>query len=227
MWGRIDPKNCYNAASGNRTYQEIDGKMYQNGDWVKGKEIRVFRDPNVSQRCVQPVIDGIRSAIDDVGLDLKVVNYDSHPSIRPMLEVSKVGNRIQTQSLNRMLFTEEYRQTGKQHADVVLTDVYFGDRPVGEWGNAFFTKGTVIMSLPPDRQPHLSYIGNIAKHEAIHLLGMNFHHDTFTVEGYKEPKDCVFNYQAGTRYLCDKDKDAVKYFWKALETDTGMSFFKR
>jgi|GEM_PF-1318980 len=200
------------------------------GEWVNGKEIRVFREPSVARPCLEATVEGLCEMVDELGLKLDVLDYDIEASVQPMIDASTEYGVLDGEQLSRRLFAESYRDTnkgGKQHADVLLTSkpLRLGDE---NWGETRFNTGAMIMSLPQGRQGSYDFIGNVAKHEAAHLLGFQEHHARVgNVIGYAEPEDCLTNWQCSTRDICERDEDALLAFWLGIEQKTGQQYLKR
>jgi len=228
LWSTIGEPNPGTFAGYNRLREEVNGRDYRYGEWVRGKEIRVFREPTVKAQCSLPVINGIYDMIKEVGVDLQVKYLGDHNSINPLIAESITSRgTLDDGKLGRKLISETYRDEsagGKQHADVILTSLRF-DEDSSNWGVSRFSEGCMIMSLPLERQDNLRFIRNVSEHETGHLLGFHQHHDYWKVEGYREPGYCVMYRSCSTPFLCNKDRDAMIYFWRALEKELGMKLF--
>lgn len=201
------------------------GKMQDGWQWYKGKKVLVFREATVLRESVLPVIRGIKSLVERIGLDIRVIDLDADSSIRPAINyATRPEGVIDGHALGSYLIEESSRSEtlgGFPHADVLITDRYLA---LGRenWGQSEFSKGYMVISLPGGRQRCQKFITNIAMHETGHLLGYQMHHDTFLeedleIEGYPEVNDCLMFWRASTREICPRCKDAIKYLWQGLQ----------
>lgn len=218
-------KDLYNglALSNLLRISGSDNQYHEAYNWVKGKEIRVFKEPRVAAKVVSPVVNGLKDLVDEIGLNLQVNYYGNDAGLNRQIEACTAGNVLDGNRLERYLIAEDWRKT-KPHADVVITDKYLklGSQ---NWGQSAFNAGVDIISVPGARQDSTSFIYNISKHEGGHLLGYGQHHDTNQVRGYGEPSDCSMLWRASTDELCNKCKNGMVFFWEALEDKMNDRFF--
>jgi hypothetical protein len=201
-------------------------ELHDGWQWYQGRQIRVFREPTVAPESVPPVIAGLRSLIERIGLDLRVLDLGAHQSIQPAIDHAAENKVIDGEKFGSYLVEDLLRDEtmgGIPHADVLVTDRHLA---LGReyWGQSSFSQGYMIISLPGTRQKNQGFITNVAMHEAGHLLGLPMHHDTyledFAVEGYSEVDDCLMLWAASTREICPRCEDAIKYLWRGLQQGT-------
>ncbi len=215
-----------------RASSYYDGKRHPIADWIYGKEIRVFRMPDVSKRVVPYVTNGIEDLIQQIGLDFNVNYFGSHPSaVEQVREATRLDGKLDTNKLFKLAENEHWRKPeygGSPHADVFITSYSF--KP--HFGCANYNKGAMILGLP--KNTDLSFIRRLAKHETgAHLLRYaGSHHDQWKEcrdpnWGYKPVPDCNTLWQATTSFTCKRCADAIYYFWKGIEDKTGKRFFKK
>jgi hypothetical protein len=200
------------------------GKVHEGWQWFRGRNIYVFREATVSRETTRPVISGIRSLTERLGLDIEVRDLDEHESVRPAITyATQPDGTIDGDRFGSFLVEEPYRDTshrGTLHADVLITDKYLA-ADQANWGQSAFDKGYLIVSLPGARQRSHDFIVNIAMHETGHLLGFPLHHDSLdeevAVEGYPKVSDCLMLWKASTKNICPRCEDAIRYFWRGLE----------
>lgn len=232
-WMGVSPHPALSPLrEGNLTLsQGSSGKYFESWRWIEGRSIFVFREASVDQKTVPKVIEGITSLIERIGLNIEVVNFDAHESINPAMDYATTPEgEIDGELLGARLIEEPCRdllQGGRPHADVLITDKPFTPGNEENWGYSEFSSGCMIISLHGGRQSGLEYIVNIAMHETGHLLGLPLHHDTLAdkyhirIEGYPEAKDCLMFWRASTRNICPRCADAIKYFWRGLQSVTS------
>lgn len=207
--------------------------------WIHGKEIRIFRMPDVNKNVSDSVYRGIEDIVNEIGLDFTIRDYGSHESIiGPVKEYTRSDGRIKGDFLLSTLTSEDYRNPakgGKPHADVIIVNNYLalvreGEIVAGDenWGISHFIPGGVVISVPRERQKSLDFIRKVSKHEASHLLGFGEHHDDpyTNVKGYQEAPDCNMYWRASTLDTCDRCSDALRYFWIGIQEKTGKQFLK-
>lgn len=208
----------------------IDGNYYRGFEWIFGKEIRVFRMPDVSENVGKIVVQGIFDMINEIGLKIRINYLANHPSaIEQVMEATEHNGMVDDEKLSNIQLAEKWRNQkygGSPHADVVIIN-----RPIlmgngNWWGSTFTGAGSTTISVFGKRQEALGFIRNVAKHETGHLLGFDEHHDDAKVDGYKEPQDCLMYHRSTTQYLCDRCKDALRSIWMEIEKKAGISFFK-
>lgn len=166
------------------------------------------------------------------------------PEIKHKGSTYKEAISIDDERLGELLFTGLYSDCrdenngGRQHAIVILTDKNLESGRYLQrykWGAVVddystFDKGYMIISIPPCRQDSSSQRGIelLAAHGMGHLVGFCEHHEPEKqfVSSYSEPKSCVMKFPVRTTKLCERDKEALQVFWKALEKDFHMKFLK-
>lgn len=216
----------------------IDGQYHEAYTWVKGKEIRVFKEPQVAAKAVSPVVNSLKELVDEIGLNLHVNYYGNDAGLNRQIEQCTAVDMARKADgeymkvldgdlLARHLIAEDWRKI-KPHADVVITDKYLKLGP-HNWGQSAFYEGVDIISVPGARQDSLSFLYNVSKHEGGHLLGYGQHHDSTQAQvmGYDEPRDCLMYWRASTDELCNKCKNAMVFFWESLEDGMNDSFFEK
>lgn len=167
-----------------------------------------------------------------------------YPETKHKGSTYKEAISLNDERLGELLFTGIYKNYrdenngGKQHAVVILTDKNLeSGRYIQryKWGRvaddlARFDEGYMIMSIPPCRQDSSSQrsVELLAVHGTNHLVGFCEHHEPENqfVSSYSEPKSCVMKFPVRTIKLCERDKEALQTFWKALEKDFGMKFLR-
>jgi len=201
--------------------------------WICGREIRVFRMPDVDEGVVGPVIDGVNELICDVGLPGFLIDRRRHyfgPHESAMQEVkaaTRVDGFLDGKVLRAILVAEDWRDPsvgGKPHADIIITAQHIA-LGAENWGQSEFSGGYAIISVPGTRQRALGFIRNIAKHEAGHLFGFRGHHDdSDDIPGYAKDADCNMLWEAPSSNTCGRCMDALVNFWKGIEEGLGKRF---
>ncbi len=202
-------------------------------EWINGREIRIFNYSKVPDYCLEPVTEGIKELVKEINLDFEVKTYGIDNHVEKCVDYMKDGE-VDFKGLINLFLDEPYRKTqrgGKHHADVIILDQKAPYNEV-DWGYGHFQQGIIFMYLPKQRQQSTNFIKRIAKHEAVHLLSLGYHHDFAVnnlknvVRAYNAPLNCVFEYSASTSDLCNMCKDALVYNWRDIEQKTGKRFFK-
>jgi len=132
-----------------------DGKHHPAYEWINGKEIRVFRMPDVNERVAQYVIQGVNDIVNEVGLNLQIKYFGAHPtSIEQVKQATQPDGKLSGDTLSKILVVEYWRnpaQGGSPHADIVIVNQYIvlGNE---NWGQSEFYKGYSILAVPNRRQ---------------------------------------------------------------------------
>ena len=199
--------------------------------WFLDSTIRVFRQYGVPEKWMKNIMDGARSALEQIGLDLKLEYYGVHQSVEDLIQRANNQNgQTNAQDFGDLLASEPYRKRSKggiPHADIVLIrnhneaedGVKRGSHGIGNYG-----QGYVIMWV--------SARGSTI-HEVGHLLGIPANHDNDRnsafwkhIQSYSHVDDCVMNWRIPSDKFCGHCKDRLTYLWKGLEKATGMKYFK-
>lgn len=193
--------------------------------WINNKEIHIFNFSNLGKEELKHIKSGIEDAIGLLRLHFKV--YFNNES-----NIKKFGNlkdeKIDSNYLLKMIIKGR-KKSHKEHADAFIFN-----KPIKS-PNAVLRDGESLTYVPQGvmlftfdafkKYPH-DFLRRRAKHEALHLLGLNFHHEDTKVEGYDNDTLCNMNYNAPTQHLCKKCKEALVYFWKGIEHATKKQFTK-
>jgi len=119
----------------------VDGKLYPATDWIKGKEVRVFKMPGISDLVVPYVIAGIEDQIKDIGLDFTVNYYGVDPStVSQVRQATRSDGILDGARLASILVSEDWRNPlkgGVPHGDFIISDQYL---QLGQenWGQSEF-----------------------------------------------------------------------------------------
>lgn len=200
--------------------------------WFNDEEIRLYRMPGIEPSVAPPIIQGINDMINEIGLNLQTFEFRLHQSIvQQVRQVTDRNGRIDPRKLGELHENEDQRKPekgGKQHADVVILNQLFAQRPE-DFGSTRFSDGSMVISLHGNRQGHTESLRCLAKHEAGHLLGYQLHCDEnyAKVTGYPIARYCLMHYEYPSPRICQKCKDAIVSFWEGIQEKTGKRFFKR
>ena len=215
-----------------RKYWKSDGYTFgASVPWHKEKEIRLFKMPEINEKVAKLVLEEYSSLIGELGLDIKILYFGSHPSmIDQVRSFIRNDGKLNSQELHMSLYDEPWRKLslgGRQHGDIVIVSQYLAGYE-GWWGGTQFTFGSSIISVPIDRQNNFAFIGNVAKHEATHMLGYGPHHDdnSAKVKGYLPVRDCLTFHRCSSRDICTKCKDAIVNYWEGIEERTKRKYFR-
>jgi hypothetical protein len=199
-------------------YYEANRGYNGNGEWVRQREIRVFRDHRVSGPAAANVLSGVYETVKEVGVALRVQDYAAHNAIPQLIEESKFRDKI-----NAPLFAEKLHKKlndGRSYGNIVIIPEQIQS---GHFDWSEFARGFSIISVPEPLQTANGVVGKYAKHATLHMLGYNQHHGDVPLVGeYQtiDPKSCVMHHGLPkTTQLCERDLDATRAFWKALERD--------
>lgn len=226
----------YERALKKQLEADVLANQYNSANWVFGREIKVYRMPGVGEDLMKYVVLGIKDMMREIGLQFSVScpsRLNAPQEINEAVSrATKANGRLDPETLEQMLLQYQFRNPHqpKLHGNVIVVDRYLteGDE---NWGNSVFTRGCMILAVPGARQKSLEFIRKVAKHEAGHLFGYQTHHDEVlkhnNIRGYDVPSDCAMNWKCSTAELCDVCRDALTYFWKGIEDNSGEKFVER
>ncbi|MEA3514639.1 MAG: hypothetical protein U9R34_04135 [Nanoarchaeota archaeon] len=211
----------------------LDIRLSRLPAWIMSKEIGIFNYSNVPDYCVEPVKQGLFELIHELNMDFKVKNSYVDNSVETAVNNLRCGgNLFESISYSADEVYMNKNRTSNFHASVIIIDQ---KAPYNnyDWGFGAFGSGIIYMYLPKERQSARDFIKKIAKHEAVHLLGLGEHHgDAINgskklAKAYNVTHSCVFNYYPDTLKLCNMCEDALIYNWKKIEEQIGIKFLKK
>jgi len=193
------------------------------GEWRKSREIVVFRTNGVSDQDAKAFAHSVQKTISELGLDLKVKYGGYRDTVAQMVEGSQKEGRVNY----RKLSSEIKKSRGGQGKAVI----FLTEQPVDSSGSACGSKkfefGASVCQIPKAAQGAIPAIQKAAKHDTLHLLGFDEHHDEVGEQGYAGQPDCIASERPKSNSLCNKCSDAIIYFWKGLSRADGADYFKK
>ena len=239
-----DPQTLHWHPEEKQTYTKFHD-YYQSGyykdfirqlpGWFVGKKIVIFKIPGTNDEIARTVQQGIWDLIQEFNLDFDVRYYNltsSDPlqaSIESFMRSSVANGTLNTQKMISLLVNHSYSQKEK-YAYVIVT----ASRLTSMIGHALFREGIILFGLGANR--NLTFIRNLAKHEALHLLGFNFAHHS-VIKSYVEGRQiglpvhydgpCNHSQAAFTGIICPVCKQAFTYYLQGLKQASGINVFRR
>ena len=209
---------CFNA---NSSY--IENPHFRK--WINKKEVYIFNLSNLGNQAMQCIKLGIENTIKLGKLHFWLYN-NSDDSFNKLINI-KDGN-IRSGKLLRIV-ARNRKKSRKEQANIFIFNSPI-DSPNGiiKDGEAltYVSEGIIIFSFDAYKKYPYKFLMRRAKHETLHLLGLNFHHEDIKIKGYNYDIKCNMKYNAPTQYLCKKCKNALMYFWKGIEYATKKQFIK-
>ena len=192
--------------------------------WINKKEVYILNLSDLTNQNVKYIKSGVEDAINLVKLHFKV-KYGNDNSVKKIINLKE---EVNSNELLKMII-EKRRENHKENADIFIfnkpvksTDTLIKD---GE-ALTYVSEGVMIFTFDKLKKYSGNFLRRRAKHEALHLLGINFHHEDTEVRGYKGSSHCNMQYNAPVKRLCRKCKDALVSFWKGIEYATKQQFVK-
>ena len=197
--------------------------------WIMNKDIKIFNYSNVPDYCVEPVKEGISELVHELNMNFKIKDSYINNSVETDVNNLRCRNlKSHLYSVNELHMNKNLK--GNPYASVIIIDQKAPHNY--DWGFGNSEYGLIFMYLPKERQGAKDFIKKIAKHEAVHLLGLGYHHkevirdSRMLAKAYGVTDSCVFNYIPDTLKLCNMCKDALLYRWKRIEEKIGIKCFK-
>ena len=187
--------------------------------WINGKEIFIFNFSNLSKNSIRHIKSGIEDAIKLGKLHFKV-RYANHGKFGKV--VRNNSKKINSNKLLKMI-VEERKGNHKEHADVfILNSQIQSPNAVIKNGEAltYVPEGVIMFTFDVSKKYPYKFLRRRAKHEALHMLGLNAHHGDTEVKGYDYNAACIMQYNAPAMRVCGKCRDALLYFWKGIKYAT-------
>lgn len=196
--------------------------------WIFGKEIRIYATPDVSDRVLARITDGVQEMVDESQLDMRVVVMPMPANVAQAYEASLVtrtlwGEPRQCLSFDGLASRLIELRDGDPHADILLVNTPFTEAAWAQ-GMAMFSNGVAVMQAD-------SATEHLGKHETCHLLGY-MSHDSFPlyVIGYagegSPNRDTLMMLHSQSMNLSPRAADALHHFWRGVEQRSGKRFLK-
>ena len=187
--------------------------------WINKKEIYIFNFSNLKTNDIKYIKSGLEDTIKLAKLHFKVFYGD----IDNFKKIINSGNKKINSAKLLKTVIEERNENHKEHANIFVFNKPIKSQDyVIKDGEAltYVSEGITIFSFDAFKDYPPGFLMRRGKHEALHLLGLNSHHEDTKVKGYEHNVSCNMNYDAPTQYLCRKCKDALVYFWKGVKNAT-------
>ena len=187
--------------------------------WISKKEIYIFNLSSLKIKDIRHIKSGLEDAIRLAKLHFKVFYGD----IGNFKKIINSGNKKISSAKLLKAVIEERKKNHKEPASIfVFNNPIKSQDSVIEDGEAltYVAEGATIFSFDAFKHYPPSFLMRRAKHEALHILGLNSHHEDTKVKGYNSDVLCNMNFNAPTQNLCPKCKDGLLSFWEGIKNAT-------
>ena len=188
--------------------------------WIHEKEILIFNFSNLKNKQLNLISSGMNDAVKIASLHFKILYGNTG-------RFKNIAHKTNSAELLKIILKER-KKSHKSHASVfILNNPIKTKNYVIKDGEAltYVPEGITIFSFDPKMRYNNRFLRCRAKHETLHLLGLNIHHEDTKVKGYTNEK-CIMEYNAPTIKLCRKCKTALTYFWRGIMHATKKQFIK-
>jgi hypothetical protein len=200
------------------------GGKVAGGAWRTSKRIRVYGMPDASPRVVAEAHAGMKSLVDELGLDIAVELAEAPPDAVAAYRDAQVSPGGDAVDFDRFAALR-LDQRGATYGEMVVFDGHFSD-PAWAWGISSFRPGLAMLT-----ETHSD--ANLGRHEGAHLIGYNKHDDfPWYVLGYREKSSpaardtLMMLLPTGADALSDRARDALLNFWRGLERRDNTRYFR-
>ena len=195
----------------------LKNKHFKN--WINEKEIAIFNLSNMGNKDIKHIRLGVEDAIRTARLHFRLY-YGNGSAFRKI--IGSQNKKIDSRKLLRMVIEKRRHDKTEQAGIIVINNPIKSSNVVIKDGEAltYVPEGVMIFSFDALKKYPRNFLKRRAKHEALHLLGLNSHHEDTIVEGYNYGSHCTMEYNAPTGRLCGKCRDALVNFWKGLQNAT-------
>ncbi len=193
--------------------------------WINKKGIYIFNFSNLRKEDIKYIKSGLDDAVSSAKIHFKV-SYGNGNGIKEIIK-SKY-EKISSNELLKMVI-DERKESHKECASILIFNnpVESPDYTIKD-GEAltYVNEGVIIFTFDAFKKYPGNFLRRRAKHEALHLFGLNSHHEGIKVKGYKHDAGCNMEYNAPTLSLCFKCRSALVSFWRGIEYATKKQFIK-
>ena len=209
---------CFNT---HRLY--LKNQHFRN--WINEKEIYIFNFSNLRDKEIKFMKLGILDAINSARLKFKIY-YGNNDKVKKI--INSKNKIINSPELLKMI-AKKRKENKKENAYAfIFNEPIESSGATIKDGEAltYVSEGIMIFTFDADKKYSYKFLRQRAKHETIHLLGLNSHHEDTKVQGYGHYAFCVMQYNAPAIKICRKCKDALTSFWRGIEYATKKQFIK-
>ena len=229
---------CFNAHS-----LYLKNKHFKK--WINERDVYIFNFSSLKKGDIKYIKSGLEDAIKLARLHFKVF-YGSINSLKKIINLKdkKINsNKLSKTTHQRWVVFEHARkflqnqyvikssdilkmtlkkrkESHKEQANIfIFKNPIKSSNAIIKDGEAltYVSEGIVIFTFEAFKKYSHNFLRCRAKHEALHLLGLNSHHEDIKVKGYKYNTLCNMNYNAPTQNLCKKCKDGLLSFWEGVK----------
>lgn len=186
--------------------------------WINQKEIYIFNFSNLKREDIKYLKLGINDAIRLAKLHFKVYEVQN----KNPKKYAEPDETLKSDEILKMAL-EKRKENKQEQANIyVFSAPIKTQNAILKDGEAltFVSEGVIMFTFDASKKYPSEFLRRRAKHEALHLIGLNVHHEDTKVIGYGE-SSCIMQYNAPTRHLCEKCKDALTSFWSGMKYATG------
>jgi len=186
--------------------------------WWKNREIRIFWEPNIHSSTVEIVMNEIDLLCRAISVQFDLITLGSHNSAMSQLQAVTYGDQVDYNRLFDIVSTEEWRNEnigGREHGDIFITTRHLLDDLVS-LGCAGYKDGCVLLALHGQSQYNQNLLRRLVRHEATHLLGLGYHCNEFSINGYHYNGRCNMHYNLPSGKTCPKCLGYLRAFWTHL-----------
>ncbi|MBI1934869.1 hypothetical protein HYS31_00365, partial [Candidatus Woesearchaeota archaeon] len=189
--------------------------------WVNSKKIHIINLSNLGKDKVRCIGQGMKESIKLTGMKFKIIEIQNERLKEYSKLLDSCVHRKELKSSRLVKGAIKKRINGKTEC----ADIFITNYPIESNGTliqdgealTFVPKGISIFTFSGKVRYPKSFLRRRAKHEGLHLLGLNIHHEGAKVKGYNNDASCVMRYNAPIKYLCPKCRVAIKSFWKGVK----------
>ena len=177
--------------------------------------ISIFNLGRLPKKDLKQIKSGFEDAIRTAHLKFKV-HLDDNSDKKFMNSTTRI---IRSAEILKMAIKKR-KENKKENAFIFIFDKPIKSRDeVIHYGEAltYVSEGVALFAFNPLKNYSSNFLRRRAKHEGIHLLGLNVHHEDTKVKGYRNEESCVMEYNAPVINICEKCSDALNSFWKGIK----------
>ena len=188
-------------------------------NWTASKKIHIINFSNLKESKLKCIEYGIKEAIGLTGLKFEIIRIKNKKDYKKFVDACVDGGKISSKKLLKGAIKK------RKYGGVDCADIFILNYPI--YSNGVIIRDGEALSFVPEGVSMFTFDSKInypnsflkkrAKHESLHLLGLNAHHEDTKVKGYKQDVLCNMLYNAPSEFLCAKCKNAIVSFWRGVE----------
>ena len=191
-------------------------------NWTASKKIHIMNFSNLKESKIRCIEYGLKEVIGLLGLKFQIIRIKENKHHKKYIDSCIENETVNSKKLLSMAIKKR-KDNGVDCADIfILNYPIDSDGMLIRDGEAltFVPEAVSMFAFDAKVKYPASFLKKRAKHESLHLFGLNAHHEDTKVKGYKQDVLCNMLHNAPSETLCRKCKDGLLSFWEGVKYAT-------